>query len=147
MILNAGGKSVAKAAASRGAKRATKHVVTQGTKRLVTQGSKKVVAQGGKRLASQGTKQVVTQGVKQGIKSAATAATGVGLVADLAQAGLEYYGYEKEGKAVGATGNLASGALFGAAIAGPPGAAIGALGGFMIWGTGEFVGKFIEKSF
>ena len=174
MILNAGGKSVAKAAASRGAKhvvtQGTKRVVTHGTKKVIAQGSKRViaqgskrviaqgskrviaqsskrvVAQGGKRLASQGTKQVVTQGVKQGMKSAATAATGVGLVADLAQAGLEYYGYEKTGKTVGASGNIASGALFGATIGGPPGAAIGALGGFVIWGTGEFVGKFIDKS-
>lgn len=166
MILNAGGKSVAKAAASEGAK----HVVTQGTKRVVTLGSKKVitqgskgmivqsskqvitqsskrvVAQGGKRLASEGTKQVVTQGLKQGMKSAATAATGVGLVADLAQAGLEYYGYKKEGKAVGATGNMASGALLGAAIGGPPGAVIGAFGGFLIWGTGEVIGKVIDNS-
>ena len=167
MILNAGGKSVAKAAASRGAKhvvtQGTKRVVTHGTKkviaqgskrviaqsskRVITQSSKRVVAQGGKHLASQGTKQVVTQGVKQGMKSAATAATGVGLVADLAQAGLEYYGYEKTGKTVGASGNIASGALFGATIGGPPGAAIGALGGFLVWGTGEVVGKVIDKTF
>ena len=85
--------------------------------------------------------------MKQGVKSVANTATGIGLAADLAQAGLEYYGYEKTGKTVGVTGNIASGALIGAGIGGPPGAAIGALGGFIIWGAGEVVGKVIDKSF
>lgn len=162
-LLNAAGKGVAKSAATQGAKGATKHVVTQGARAVVTQGTKQVVsqgtkqavaqgtkqavAQGGKRLASQGAKQAATQGLKQGVKSVANTATGIGLAADLAQAGLEYHGYEKTGKTVGVTGNIASGALIGAGIGGPPGAAIGALGGFIIWGAGEVAGKVIDKSF
>ncbi len=55
---------------------------------------------------------------------AATLAAPVGILADGAQMGLEYFGHEKAGKAVGATGNVASGALTGFALGGPVGAAI-----------------------
>ncbi|XP_019850736.1 PREDICTED: uncharacterized protein LOC109581234 [Amphimedon queenslandica] len=123
----------------------TKEIARKGTT-AVTAVAKSAVTQGGKQFASRATKQVVIQGLKQGIKSATTA-TGIGLAADVAQAGLEYHGYEKEGKVVGATGNVASGALLGGVVAGPPGIAIGALGGFLIWGGGEVVGKVIDKTF
>ena len=49
----------------------------------------------------------------------AKAATPVGLVADGAQLVLELSGHKKAGKAVGATGNMASAAMTGFVIGGP----------------------------
>ena len=69
----------------------------------------------------------------------------VGIVADVAQAGLELTGNKEVGKAVGKYGNIASGAMMGAAVGGPVGAAVGALGGFAIWGIGEVVGGLVGR--
>ena len=71
----------------------------------------------------------------------------VGIVADVAQAGFELAGYEKVGKQVGKGGNVISGAVIGAAVAGPPGAVLGAAGGFIIWGIGEVVGGVVDHYF
>ena len=51
-------------------------------------------------------------------------------------------GYEKAGKAVGMTGNMAAGAMFGA-VGGPPGVVLGAIGGFALWGVGEVTGGLV----
>ena len=69
-------------------------------------------------------------------------------VADLAQAQarLEWAGHKDVGKAVGVTGNIAAGALMGAPF-GRPGLALGALGGFMMWGAGEVVGGLVDRAF
>ena len=39
--------------------------------------------------------------------------------------------------------NIASGVMIGSAF-GPPRMAVGALGGFMVWGVGEAVGGFVD---
>ena len=57
----------------------------------------------------------------------------VGIFADVAEFGLGKFGYEKEGKAVGATGNTVSGAMLGFSVGGPPGAAIGGGLGLLMW--------------
>ena len=57
----------------------------------------------------------------------------VGIFADVAELGLRKFGYEKEGKAVGATGNTVSGAMLGFSVGGPPGAAIGGGLGLLMW--------------
>ena len=57
----------------------------------------------------------------------------VSLGADIAQYGLEFAGFKKTGKAIDVAGNIARGALLVGSIAGPPGAAVGALGGFIFW--------------
>ena len=90
------------------------------------------------------TKQVASQGVKGLAKSAIHP---VGIGADVAQAVLEYNGYEDAGKTVGAGGNMLAGVLIGGTVAGPPGAAVGALGGFVIWLGGEITGGLVERAF
>ncbi len=57
----------------------------------------------------------------------------VGIVADVAEYGLGLAGYESQGRVVGAVGNTVSGAMTGFSIAGPPGAAIGAGLGLLMW--------------
>ena len=57
----------------------------------------------------------------------------VGIAADVAEYGLGMMGYERGGKTVGAVGNTVSGAMTGFAIGGPPGAALGAVCGFLLW--------------
>ena len=79
-------------------------------------------------------------------KSVTKYATPLGVGADLAQAGLEWAGHKDAGKAVGVTGNVAAGALMGAPF-GPPGLALGALGGFAIWGAGEVIGGLVDRAF
>ena len=107
--------------------------------RLVTEvGAKSVV----RALAKKGTKQIAVQSVKILGK-----VHPVGMAADVAQAGLEYLGYEDIGKKVGVAGNVTSGILLGAAVGGPPGAAIGAFGGFVVWGVGEVTGGLVERAF
>lgn len=137
-----GAKMTAKCVAKRITKEGGKAMVSE-TTRVATQ---ELVIEGGKRLVSEGAKQVATQGVKQGLKSLGKGATGVGIAADVAQAGLEHYGYKKTGKAVGASGNMASGAMAGGAIGGPPGAFIGALVAVLIWGAVEAAGTGINKA-
>uniref|UniRef100_A0A1X7TIZ6 Uncharacterized protein n=1 Tax=Amphimedon queenslandica TaxID=400682 RepID=A0A1X7TIZ6_AMPQE len=78
------------------------------------------------------------------VRSLTQGATGIGIAADVAQAGLEHYGYKKTGKAVGASGNIASGALCGVAF-GPVGAGVGAMVGLGVWGTGEVVDMLFEQ--
>uniref|UniRef100_A0A1X7V9P0 Uncharacterized protein n=1 Tax=Amphimedon queenslandica TaxID=400682 RepID=A0A1X7V9P0_AMPQE len=73
------------------------------------------------------------------------ACTGIGLAADVAQAGLEHYGYKEAEKVVGASGNVASGAIYGAALGGPVGAGVSALVGFGLWGAGEIVFMLFEQ--
>lgn len=65
----------------------------------------------------------------------------VGIVADVAQVGLEVADHEKAGKAVGLTGNVASGALTGFALEGPAGAAVGAIVGAGLWAGAEWIGS------
>ena len=84
--------------------------------------------------------------VGQIAKSVTKYATPLGIGADMAQAGLEWAGHKEVGKAVGITGNIASGALMGAPF-GPPGAVLGALGGFAIWGAGEVIGGLVGRAF
>ena len=57
----------------------------------------------------------------------------VSLGADMLQCGLEIAGFKKTGKAIDVAGNIARGAFLVGSIAGPPGAAVGALGGFVFW--------------
>ena len=49
----------------------------------------------------------------------------MGIVADLAQAGLEVTGHKKAGKAIEVRGNVTFGAIAGGTVGGPPGAIIG----------------------
>lgn len=93
--------------------------------------------------AKKGTKMVAAQGVK-GLAKAAIHP--VGIAADIAQAGLEATGHENAGKTVGVGGNITAGALMGFAVGGPAGAAIGSLGGFLIWGVGEVTGGLIDRA-
>ena len=69
----------------------------------------------------------------------------VSFAADLAQTGLEVAGYNEAGQTVGMAGNIAGGALIGSA-AGPAGAAVGALGGLVVWLLGEAAGRLIEET-
>ena len=57
-----------------------------------------------------------------------------------------YYcaGHDKAGKTVGATGNMAAGAMLGA-VGGPPGMVLGAIGGFALWGVGEITGGLVDR--
>ena len=79
-------------------------------------------------------------------KSVIKYATPLDVGADLAQAGLEWAGHKEVGKAVGVTGNIAAGALMGAPF-GTPRAALGALGGFAIWGMGEVIDGLVDRAF
>ena len=69
---------------------------------------------------------------------------GIGIAADLVQMGLEWFGYQKNGKAVGLCGNIAGGALVGGITGGPIGAAVGGVGAAVIWGIGQLVGWFFS---
>lgn len=82
---------------------------------------------------------------KQVAKVVIKAANPLGIVADVAQAGLEVAGRKETGKKVGKYGNIASGAMMGGVVAGPPGAVFGAAFGFALWGTGEIVGNLIGR--
>lgn len=131
-------KEATKEVAEQGAKTAVRIVVKKTTKKIAGQGAKTVV----KMAIKEGTKQVATQGVK-GLAKAAIHP--LGILADLAQVGLEYYGNVETGKKVGAGGNIAAGVLMGATVGGPVGAAVGALAGYLMWSVGESIGDLIEK--
>lgn len=45
---------------------------------------------------------------------------------------------------VGAAGNMAAGAMLGA-VGGPPGVALGVVGGFFLWGIGEVTGGLVNR--
>ena len=116
---------------------------------LLTQLSKLSVNVGGRAgaivvgtwcTAKLGAKRATSMTAKRLLKFANPA----GMVADVAQAGLEYTGHEEVGKKVGMWGNIGAGAMGGTAIGGPVGAPIGALAGFGIWLIGEAVGRAVE---
>ena len=94
-----------------------------------------------------GTKSAVKTAAKVGTKSVIKTAAGIGLISDVAQGGLEYAGYKEAGKAVGISGNIVSGAMMGGVVAGPPGAAVGALAGFGMWVAGEATGAVVDWMF
>lgn len=91
------------------------------------------------------TEQVVKQGVGKTVVKVAKLGNPVSFGADVAQAVLEVAGYEEAGKTVGLWGNVIGGGMAGA-VGGPPGVALGALGGFAIWAGGEVVGGLIDKA-
>ena len=119
-------------------------VMVMGRKGTVKVAIKKTTVMSIKNVAKAGAKQTASLGTKGLIKSAANP---VGYASDLAQAVLEYYGYKEEGKMVGKYGNIVSGAMMGGVIAGPPGAAVGALAGFAVWGVGEVIGGLVDRAF
>ena len=118
-------------------KGAMREVVKKGAKEVVKQTTKQVV----KQTTKQATKQATKQGAKSFAKIVAKGATPWALAADAAQFGLEATGHETAGKAVGASGNIVFGAMAAGAIAGPPGAVIGAVVGGGIWVFGEGLGN------
>lgn len=127
-LIPAASKAAAKRVAQTTAKAVTSEVVEQ------------IAKEGAKQMLSQGAKQAAAQGAKNLVKMTNPMA----IAADIAQAGLEVTGHKEAGKAVGASGNIAAGAILGS-VAGPPGAAVGALGGLAVWVLGEGVGYVIER--
>ena len=131
-------KTAARKTGAIAAKQVTKGVVTtaakQATKQAVTTAGKQAAKQATKQAVTTAGKQAATQAFKGGIKMGANP---VGIAADLAQAGFEMTGYKGVGKAVGATGNMASTAMAGFVTGGPPGAVLGALAGLTYWGVAE----------
>ena len=98
-----------------------------------------------------GAKAAVKYGVAKvsshtAVKAAVNVANPVGIICDVAQAGLEYAGYEAEGKSIGKWGNIGTGAWAGFAVGGPPGAVVGALAGFGTWVIGEAVGRAVDDT-
>lgn len=135
-------KSVVQTSAKQAVHVATKTVARKSGAIVVKQATKKAVTTAGKQAAKQATKQAVSTAGKQvatqTLKGAiAMGANPMGIAADLAQAGFEMTGHKEVGKAVGATGNMASGAMAGFLTGGPPGAVLGALAGLTYWGVGE----------
>ena len=106
--------------------RDNKELVQQLTKCAVKTVSRDVIAKtafktGLRGVATVGTKGVAKTAAKVGTKSfIKSAANPVGIVSDIAQGGLEFYGYKEEGKTVGKYGNIVSGAMIGGVAAGPP---------------------------
>ena len=148
-------KPAYKIIAPQATKSISKTVLKQGTKQTAKRGSKLVIKQTSKSVIKTATKEGTKQTIRQGSKAAASqatksviksAATPLSIGADLAQAGLEMAGYKKVGKTIGVTGNIAAGAVVGS-VAGPPGTALGALGGFLVWGAGEVVGGLVDRAF
>ena len=125
-----------KAALIHGLKSAGKGAVREAVKK----GAKEVVKQTTKQVTKHTAKQATKQGAKSVAKIVAKGATPWALAADAAQFGLEATGHETAGKAVGASGNIVFGAMAAGAIAGPPGAVIGAVVGGGIWVFGEKIG-------
>lgn len=113
-----------------------KHKVKQITKSITRKFGFKIVL---KQVTPNNPAKVV-KGMSKGISKGNI----VSVAADAAQTYLEYEGYEKTGKAVGAAGNIATGILFGGAAGGPIGAALGGAGGFLVWGTGELFGAIVD---
>ena len=68
----------------------------------------------------------------------------MGVVADLAQSGLQMAGYEETGKAVDAMGNIFSGVMTGFSIGGPAGAVVGGAAGLGLWTGGETIGRCMD---
>lgn len=85
-------------------------------------------------------------GINAAVKAGFNAANGqIGLAADAVQYRLEYAGYEKEAKIVGASIYTALGALGGASVAiataNPVGAVVGGVTGLCWWGVNELAWK------
>ena len=76
---------------------------------------------------------LVTTKATKNMAKLAKYANYVSIAADAAEFGLGKMGYESEGKTVGAVGNTVSAAMTGFSVAGPPGAAIGAGIGLLMW--------------
>ena len=97
-----------------------------------------------------GTKAAVKYGVtkvgSQATKRVINIANPAGIAVDVTQAGFEYFGYEKVGKAIGKWGNIGTGICAGFVIGGPLGATVGALAGFGTWAVGEAVGGAIDEA-
>jgi hypothetical protein len=68
----------------------------------------------------------------------------LGVIADVAQTGLELCGHKGAGVGVGATGNIGSGALTGFALGWSAGALIGSVAGAWLWLIGE-AGRLIRS--
>ena len=130
--------------ASIGKKAALKHGIKwagkEAVRGAVKKGAKEVVKQTTKQVTKQAAKQATKQGAKSVAKIVAKGATPWALAADVAQLGLEATGHDQAGKAVGASGNIIMGAMAAGAIAGPPGAVVGAVVGGGIWAFGEKIG-------
>ena len=145
-------KAVAELATKRlVAKKVTTEVVENTVRVLVVRHSVKVTSRagstvlrsGGSTLIKVGTRNVSKTGLKSTLKAAANP---VGILSDVAQAGLEMAGKKEAGKAVGAAGNIASGAMTGFVIGGPVGAGVGAAAGYGVWFLGEVVGELFERA-
>ena len=115
-------------------------LIEQLTKLATKTGLRTIAA---KVVTKQVAKVATKESAKAGSKLLVKVANPLGIVADVAQAGLEVAGMEETGKKVGKYGNIASGVMIGAAVGGPPGAVFGAVGGFAVWGVGEIVGGLI----
>lgn len=137
-----GTKLVARQLIPTASKTVVKHLAQETAKTMTGEVAEQIVKEGAKQVLSQGTKQAAAQGAKSLAKMTNPIAFG----ADVAQAGLEIAGYKEAGKAVGASGNIAAGAILGS-VAGPPGAAVGAAAGLGVWLLGEGVGYAIGKLF
>ena len=111
-------------------------------KSFIQQLTKLVVKTGLRQVA----KAVTKQSTKVASKSLVKVANPLGIGADVVQAGFEMAGMEETGKKVGKYGNIASGVMVGAAVGGPPGAVIGAAGGFVLWGAGEVAGSLMGRA-
>ena len=142
-------KHGAKSAAKHAAKSAAKHGVKSAAKSAAKTSAKSAAKHAAKSASKAGGKHAFKTGAKATAATAATAvaslATPVGLVADGLQLTLETFGYEKAGKAVGASGNVASGAMTGFVLGGPFGAAIGGVAGYAVWKGGEVIGEYSGK--
>ena len=132
-------KAVMKTGVAKGANKALANIVSK----AATNGTVKAVAKIGSKVA-----------VKAG-PALVKAATPIGIVADVAQIGLEVEGHKKIGKTVGATGNMASMAIVGAVVGSPlggpvgstVGAGVGATVGLTLWAVGEGIGWLTDKIF
>lgn len=120
-----------------GAKCVTKQATRYSVKYAAKHGAKCVTKQVAKGATKEGTK-LIGKIISKG------AMTPWSLGADLAQLGLEATGRKTEGQIVGAGGNIATAAIAGAMIGGPPGAIIGGGIGASIWIAGEGAGKVIN---
>ena len=145
-----GTKTAAKTGAKTFVKMGTKTAAKTGAKSFVKMGTKIAAKTGAKTFVKMGTKTAAKTGaksfIKMGAKSLVKVANPIGIVSDLAQEGLEVVGYEEAGKKVGIAGNIATGAMIGGGLGGPPGVVVGALAGFGMWGVGEVVGRLVDWS-
>ena len=122
----------------------TKLVGKEAARTTVKQAAKEGVKQVAKQTAKTATQQATKHGAKHLAKIVSKGATPWSVIPDVAQVGLEVTGHETAGKAVGATGNIAFGAVAGAVVGGPVGAVIGGAIGGGVWVVGEGAGQVID---